>query len=415
MPKSKDFSIHFSDYLVIVFFSFDEMRIKDRWANTLLNIGRFKNKKNMFNHQKISLITELILFSKDTGMFRSIFRKNLNFLKKVLFRSSFYIIYKLGSGIVSNLAFSIICKIWIKRKIEIISRIETGSIFLSSREEAKQLFLSLSEKAKIFNVKMVEDEYKSISSIQKIPFSFKIFSRKFSKNNGFEFFKQTNLIFIKGECLLPEYHFSFLKRKNLNSLIKKDCQVVIICEGKALKSISIKKTFSENCFNLKNYYSSFKFLPNQVIDISSTQLNKIRRIMASCIRFKGSKVITSSSWSRCLLFCKLSIKTHKKIFFQHENLEIIRMKEQLYLILDFHNRYEYFSCNYIPKKILKKNIVIFFYDLYFKKNNIIKIFEILKHLRSISIGFFFLLKSDDKMFFKIIKTSYFWKKNGVFY
>lgn len=403
MRKFKNFPIILSDFLLLVFLSFNEKR-KIRFNEIPYPISRFKNKKNIFNHEKLCLITELILFSLDTEVFHSCFKKNLYILKKVLLRNNFYIIYKMGSGTVSNLIFSILCKIWFKQKIKMVPKTETESIFLFSREEAKYVFLSLSNRAKIFGLKIDEtkDEFKTFSSIRKTPVIIIIFFKKIPKNDNFEIFKHTNIIFIKGEYLFPEYHFSFLRMKSLNLLKNQNCQKVIIFGSKVLK-----KTQFENCINLKNYYSSFKFFPNQILDISSTQLNKIRRIMTVYIRFKASKVLISSSWSRCLLFCKLSIKTNKKIYSENKNLEIIRTKEQLYLILNFKNRYEYFSCNDIPKKILKKNINIFFYDFYFEKDNIIKFLELLKDIKLASIWIFFLLTSDDDVFFKIIKTNNF--------
>ena len=94
MRKFKNFPIILSDFLLLVFLSFNEKR-KIRFNEIPYPISRFKNKKNIFNHEKLCLITELILFSLDTEVFHSCFKKNLYILKKVLLRNNFYIIYKI--------------------------------------------------------------------------------------------------------------------------------------------------------------------------------------------------------------------------------------------------------------------------------------------------------------------------------
>lgn len=50
-------------------------------------------------------------------------------------------IYKMGSGIFSNLIFSTLCKIWIKKKInKVVLDNEIGSFIFFSREEKKTIF-----------------------------------------------------------------------------------------------------------------------------------------------------------------------------------------------------------------------------------------------------------------------------------
>jgi len=315
-------------------------------------------------------------------------------------------IYKMGSGIFSNLVFSILCKIWIKKKKnKVVSDNEIGSLIFFSREEKRQLFSSLFGKAALFNLRIDGSEYKMIWANNKARFIVKIFSRKFSRNVVFNFLKQSESFFIKGEYLFPEYHFSILKMKNFNSLNNKNKQKVIIFSNQIFRNTLLKKKNSKQIFSFKNFFLFSRFSPNQILDISFTQLNKIRRLINACIRFKCSKAIISFSWSRCLVFCKLLVKANKKIYNENKILEIIRIKDRLYLKLDFKNHHEYFSCNNIEKKTLKKNVAAFFYDVCSKKNNITGIlrvnpfFDKIKKLNSIFFGVYL-----DSMY--IIKTHF---------
>ena len=188
----------------------------------------------------------------------------------------------------------------------------------------------------------------------KTRFIVKIFSKKFSRNVVFNFLRQSKSFFIKGDYFFPEYHFSILKMKNFNSLNNKNKQKVIIFSNQIFRNTLLKKKNSKQIFSFQNFFLFSRFSPNQILDISFTQLNKIRRLINACIRFKCSKAIISFSWSRCLVFCKLLVKANKKIYNENKILEIIRIKDRLYLKLDFKNHHEYFSCNNIEKKTLKK-------------------------------------------------------------
>ncbi len=100
------------------------------------------------------------------------------------------------------------------------------------------------------------------------------------------------------------------------------------------------------------------------------------------------------------------VKANKKIYNENKILEIIRIKDRLYLKLDFKNHHEYFSCNNIEKKTLKKNVAAFFYDVCSKKNNITSFFEFLENIKTITFRIFFLLMSERNSFLKIIKTHF---------
>lgn len=406
MLKLSKFSIYFYDFLILSFLVLVKKKL-----NEVLKKKSYYNfpgkKKSIFFHEKINLNSELILFSQDIGIFFSCFKKNLNFFKKTLNRNSFYMIYKMGSGIFSNLIFSTLCKIWIKKKInKVVLDNEIGSFIFFSREEKKQFFGSLFDKGVFFSLKIDENEHKIIWENNKTRFIVKIFSRKFSKNMVFNFLRQSDFLCIKGEYLFPEYHFSILKIKNFNSFNIKNQQKVIIFNNHVFKNTLVKKKQLKQNFIFKSFYLFSKFSPSQILDVSLTQTTKIRRLINTCIRFKCSKAIISFSWSRCLVFCKLLVKANKKVYIENRTLEIIRIKDQLYLKLDFKSHHEYFSCSNIEKMTLKRNFTAFLYDVCSEKNNITIFFEFLENIKTIPFKIFFLVNSERKSFLKIIKTHF---------
>jgi hypothetical protein len=316
-------------------------------------------------------------------------------------------IYRMGSGIFSNLVFSILCKTWIKKKKnKVVSDNNIGSLIFFSREEKRQLFAGLFPKAAFFNLKIDESEQKMIWANSKTRFIVKIFSGKFSRDVVFNFLRQSKSFFIKGEYLFPEYHFSILKMKKFNSLNIKNQQKVIIFSNQIFRNTLMKKKQLKQIFKFKSFFLFSRYSPNQILDISLTQITKIRRLINSCIRLKCSKVIISFSWSRCLIFCKLLVKANKKIYTENKTLEIIRIKDQLYLRLDFKSHQEYFSCSNFVKKTLKRKVAAFFYDVCSTKNNITSFFEFLKNIKIITFMIFFLVKSERKSLLKLIKAHF---------
>jgi len=406
MLKVRKISTYFYDFLILGFLVFMKKKLNEVLKKKSFFILTCK-KKTIFFHEKINLNSEIILFSQDTGIFFSCFKKNLGFFKKILNRNNFYMIYRMGSGIFSNLVFSILCKFWIKKKInKVVLNNEIGSLFFFSREEKRQLFASLFGKGAFFNLKIDGSEQKMIWANNKTRFIVKIFSKKFSRNVVFNFLRQSKSFFIKGDYFFPEYHFSILKMKNFNSLNIKNQQKVIIFSNQIFRNaLMVKKQFKQ-IFKFKSFFLFSRFSPNQILDVSFTQLTKIRRLINACIKLKCSKAIISFSWGRCLIFCKLLVKANKKIYTENKTLEIIRIKDQLYLKLDFKSHHEYFSCRNIEKKTLKRKVSAFFFDVCSKKSNITSFFEFLENIKIITFKIFFLVNSERRSFLKLVKSHF---------
>ena len=341
-----------------------ESGIKRKVLIKFLKIKR--ESKNIFFHDKVNLVSELILYSLDLKPSTFSIPKYGSIFKKIVNQDNFLIIQKLGTGTNINLIFCILCKFWVgyNKFNKSLVRQKSSLLCIISKEDRKQFISALLLISNIFYLKIKDDE--SIQGVLKNKnFLIKVFSNKFSSNIfNPQLGWNVDSIFVKGDCFLPEYHLSFFKMKNLNLFKKKSTQRILMFREKIYGGIFITKCTLPIYLKINDPFIFTDFFCNQILDISANQFGKVHRLVKLVAKLNYKKAIISSSWGRCLLFCKLIIKLIHKIKIKHKNFQIIKIKKKLYLALKFEGNVIYFFCTILKSNIIKKFKVIIFFDIF---------------------------------------------------
>lgn len=364
-----------------------------------------KELKNVFFHDKVNLVSELLLFSLDLKTSLISIKNNGIIFKKILNQTNFVIIQKLGTGANINLTFCILCKFWVcyKKSDLSSSRQKSSLLCVFSKEDREQLISILFLISNIFYLKIIEEETTQCVLKNK-NYLIKLFSKKFSSDIlGSQTGRTLDSVFIKGEYFLPDYHLPFFKMKNLNSFKKKNIQRILMFREKMYDG-GIRK------YKLPNYLkfivpSKFTdFFCNQILDISGNQFGKVHRLIRLGVKLDHPKAIISSSWGRCLLFCSLIIKLIHKIKLQPKNLEIIKTKKKLFLVLKVEGNVICFFCTILNSNIMKNFKIIIFYDIF--PTSVVKIcfLKFYRILKLVNLNIYFITSSNKTWFFKGVKT-----------
>jgi len=384
---------------------------RNLYFNSLLII----KKKFVFFHYKISLVSEIVLYSKDlVNEFVVLDQKN-PFYRQILKKKNFYIIQKLGTGSNLHLVFGSLCKIWVQYKNRSLSSHKRKGLVIafSSREDRIQAYSIFQFTRNIFHFIIVTN-CKRIRIIlnNKLFFinliSFNLSSALLGGNK----LAGVNFIMLRGNFFVPEYYLSFIKLKNLDSLKNQTIQKILIFNALVLKKVFYRKRkFLWNSNEMKIFNANF-YKGNQIIDISDTSFSKICKIMGNIIRLKKPKIIRSYSWGRCLILSNLLVKTLKKSKIGCKNIEIVKVKNFFFIIFTFQSYIDYFTFHFFETKEINKINLVFFYDISENHEFLINLFEFLKIKKLFNIHIFFIIKLNKTFYHQLFKNCLFENKGS---
>ena len=205
---------------------------------------------------------------------------------------------------------------------------------------------------------------------------------------------------------MPAYHSCLVKMKNFNTLINRNIQKILLFTSLVFKPIlDVERSRKLNC-SFNKCKNSF-FSSNQIIDIANNQSGKIRRIIKIFSWLNKSKIFNSYSWGRCLLFCNLSIKFNQKSNIKIKKLLIVKVRTQIYAVLNLENHKEYYVYSNLEAKVFSKTAAVKIYDIYRENKIKMNLTQFSKILKSISFNIYFLLKVDKLWFLKLTRSCLF--------
>ena len=371
----------------------------------LKNNYQLKKKKKNF-YFKMNLAAEIKLFYIDSRNDRILDLKQNCFFKKILKNTNFLILQKLGSGFNSSLIFGILFYIWNKKKKKLcLIRKEKALILSDSKEDRLQLATSLSNLLGIYSFDLNQENHN---------FSIGILSGRFFQNlsekplNCFP-----DVILFKGENFLSDYHKSIIKIKNISSIKRQTIKRILVFYHKiTIKNLVNKKNLGKLSLPT-NGLSKLNFNCNTILDISSSQFTKIRRLIKVAINYRCTKIIRSCSWERCLVLCELMIKSLKKLNFACKNVEIVKVAKFSYLILNFGNYIQYHAPFIFKTKTGEKKSLTIFHDVDKKQEIYNPSLHFSKIVKTFHLNIYFLLRIESELFLKLLKSHYY--KSLIFY
>jgi len=371
-------------------------------------------KKNYFFHEKINLVSEIILFSIDVKVNKNHFEKEGYYFKRILFKTNLLKTHILGSGCNTNIIFGILCQLWvhyIKKNLSISIK-KRLLIVISSKEEREQLILSISHITALFSIDFLDCRKKSSFILIDKNFLVTLISDSiFSLMMNPQFLNLYGCVFIKGDYFIPHYHLSLVKFKNFNSLKSKSLQKILLFNRKIYRNRFFEKEIFSINTNSELFYEVSYFPHNQIIDISGNQSWKIHRLVKVCNNFNRSKIIISNSWGRCLLFCELVIKSIIKSKGEYKTFKIVKINEKICAIFDLDFCAQYYTCCISKKKELKVHNCIILFDICQEESFFLNFSKFLRIFKLINLSIHFLLELNKTWFFKIIKAIYSEHKN----
>jgi|AntRauMFilla1563_2_1112583.scaffolds.fasta_scaffold00650_4 hypothetical protein len=371
--------------------------------NRLLKI-KIKKKEHFF-HSKVNLVSEIILYSIDLNVDKDYFTKEGHYFKGILFNSNILKIHSLGSGFNTNIIFGVLSKLWIsyKNKYLSIPRKKGLLLVISSKEDRLQLILSLSYVLEFFSINFLGGGGGKVSISKNKDFFVNLVPEKFF-SLGFnpQSINFYECVFIKGEYFIPDYHLILVKLKKFKSFNCKYLQKVLFFSLKVFITTLLRKKNFQLAPNSERFLNDSYFSNNQILDTSVNQFIKIHKIIKFCTEFKQSKVIISSSWGRCLLYCNLMIKSNRKFKLKCKNFQIITMHQNFYIIVNFDKFVQYYTSQCSKKLEFFNQLILF--DVCKENLFFLKFGKILKLFKLINLNIYFLLTKNKFWYFKLIKS-----------
>ena len=292
-----------------------------------------------------------------------------------------------------------------KKKKLCLIRKEKALLLSDSKEDRLQLATSLSNLLGIYSFDLNQENHN---------FSVSILSGKFFQNlsekplNCFP-----DVILFKGENFLSDYHQSIIKIKNISSIRRQTIKRILVFHHKiTIKNLVNKKNLGKLSLPT-NGLSKLNFNCNTIFDISSSQFTKIRRLIKVAINYRCTKIIRSCSWERCLVLCELMIKSLKKLNFACKNVEIVKVANFSYLILNFGNYIQYHASFIFKTKTGKKKSLAIFHDIDEKQEIYNPSLHLFKIVKTFHLNIYFLLRIESELFLKLLKSHYY--KSLIFY
>ena len=283
-----------------------------------------------------------------------------------------------------------------KKKKLCLIRKEKALILSDSKEDRLQLATSLSNFLGIYSLDLNQQNHN---------FSVNILSGRFFQNLSE---KPSNcfpdVILFKGENFLSDFHQSIIKIKTISSIRRQPIKRILVFHHKiTIKNLVSKENLGKLSFPI-NGLSKLNFNCNTILDVSSSQFTKIRRLIKVAINYRCTKIIRSCSWERCLALGELMIKSLKKLNLACKNVEIVKVANFFYLILNFENYIQYHASFIFKTKAIEKKSLAIFHDINEKQEIFTQSLNLFKIVKNFHLNIYFLVRKESELFLKLLKS-----------